>query len=295
LLTGRCDDIGAFAQVQRNMPFSRRFGLRAALSAFCVAGALTAFATRPLTAPQTATVEMGDMTWIEIRGAIRAGSTAVLVPSGGIEANGPHMITDKHQHIVRLAARRIAERHGGMLVAPVMPLVPQGGYAPASGNMQWPGTIGIPDAAFEAALEGVASSLRAAGFKRIVFVADHGQSQKPQAAVAARLSEAWRANGVRVQALGEYYSEGDAAQRRILLARGETPASIGDHAGLQDTAELLAAHPAGVKMEQLRKSFGALEGDGSSGDPSRATPELGAILIEAKIEAALTALRRSGS
>jgi creatinine amidohydrolase len=277
------------------MLFANRSGFRAALAALCAAGALVAFATRPLTAPKAQTVEMGDMTWIEIRDAIRAGATTVLVPSGGIEGNGPHMITAKHQHIVRFAARRIAERHGEMLVAPVIQLVPQGPYAPAAGNMRWPGTIGIPDDVFEAALDGVARSLKVAGFRRIVFLADHGMSQKPQAAVAARLTEAWRADKVSVQALGEYYAEGDAAQRRILLARGETLARIGDHAGLQDTAELLAVHPAGVRLERLGKALGALEADGSSGDPARSTPELGALLLDAKIDAALAALRRPGS
>ncbi|MGL4239713.1 MAG: creatininase family protein, partial [Beijerinckiaceae bacterium] len=134
--------------------------LRAALAGVLVVGAMTAFATRPLTAPKAATVDMADMTWIEIRDSIRAGATTVLVPSGGIEANGPHMITDKHQHIVRLAARMIAAEQGGTLVAPVINLSPQGGYAPATGNIQWPGTIGVTPETFEGILDGVARSLR---------------------------------------------------------------------------------------------------------------------------------------
>jgi creatinine amidohydrolase len=267
--------------------------LRAALAAALFAGCLTFVATRPLTASKASTVEMSDMTWIEIRDALRGGVTTVLAPSGGIEANGPHMITDKHQHIVRLAARLIAERHGGMLVAPVLSLVPQGDAAARTGNMQWPGTIGVSAETFEATLEGVARSLKAAGFRRIVFMADHGQSQPPQAAVAARLTQTWRGDGVTVLALGDYYKEGDAAQQRLLAARGETPATIGDHAGLQDTAELMFAYPAGVRLERLAKPFGALESDGSSGKPGRATAELGEALIRAKVDAALAQLKRA--
>jgi creatinine amidohydrolase/Fe(II)-dependent formamide hydrolase-like protein len=277
------------------MPRSTSTKARLSLAAVLAVGVATLFATRPLTAPKAATVEMADMTWIEIRDAIRSGTTTVLVPSGGIEANGPHMITDKHQHIVRLAARMIAVAHRDMLVAPVIPLSPQGDDAPATGNMRWPGTIGVPPEAFEAALEGVARSLKAAGFRRIVFMADHGGSQQPQANVAARLSESWRGDGVAVEALGAYYAEGDAAQRRLLAARGETPASIGDHAGLQDTAELLFAYPDGVKLERLKGPLFAFEADGSSGQPARATRELGEALIRAKVDAALAALRRPQS
>jgi creatinine amidohydrolase len=274
------------------MPLFASKPLRASLAAALAGAALLAFAGRPLTAPAAGTFEMADMTWIEIRDSIRNGATAVLVPSGGIEANGPHMITDKHQHIVRLAARMIADRHGGMLVAPVLPLVPEGGYDPPTGHMRLPGTIGITPEAFEATLDGVARSLKTAGFRRIVFLADHGQSQAPQEAVAARLTQAWRADGVVVLALRDYYVEGNAAQVRLLRAMGETPETIGDHAGLHDTAQLMAAHPPGVRLERLKRPFGAIEPDGSSGRPERATREIGEKLINAKVEAALAQLRR---
>jgi creatinine amidohydrolase/Fe(II)-dependent formamide hydrolase-like protein len=293
LLTGGCDHPVDFHRIDCAMAAASTRVMRIVLATTLLAGSLTFVATRPLTAPKAATVEMGDMTWIEIRDSLRAGMATVLVPSGGIEANGPHMITDKHQHIVRLAARMIAERHGGMLVAPVLSLAPEGDYAPPTGNMQWPGTIGVPPQVFEASLEGVARSLKAAGFKRVVFMADHGQSQPSQAAVAARLTEAWRGDGVAVLALGDYYKEGDAAQQRLLAARGETPATIGDHAGLQDTAELMFAHPAGVRLERLKRPFGVIEPDGSSGRPERATAELGEALIRAKVDAALAQLRRA--
>jgi creatinine amidohydrolase/Fe(II)-dependent formamide hydrolase-like protein len=276
------------------MSIFRRPVVAALLAASVGMAAWTGFAARPLTAPRTDAVEMAEMTWIEIRDAVKSGATTVLVPSGGIEANGPHMITDKHQHIVRRAARMIAEAHGGMLVAPVLPLVPQGGHAPATGNMRWPGTIGVTPEVFAGTLDGVARSLKAAGFRRIVFIADHGQSQQPQAEVAARLAGEWRADGVQVIALGAYYSEGDRRQRELLVARGESIATIGDHAGLQDTAELMFAHPDGVKLDRLARPLGAVEPDGSSGRPERADAALGEVLLRAKVDAALAALRAAG-
>jgi creatinine amidohydrolase/Fe(II)-dependent formamide hydrolase-like protein len=263
--------------------------------ALALAGAVTLFAvTRPLTAPLPSTVEIADMTWIEVRDAIGRGLDTALVPSGGIEANGPHMITAKHQHIVMATARMIAEGHGRMLVAPVIAHVPEGEFDPPSGNMTLPGTIGVSEATFEGILEGTARSLKAAGFRRIAFIADHGQSQQAQARVAARLDAQWRASGVSVLSLDAYYVEGDKAQQALLKARGETPATIGDHAGLQDTAELLAVHPAGVRMERLARLLPAMERDGSSGAPQKATPELGRELLRLKVEAALAQLAASG-
>jgi creatinine amidohydrolase/Fe(II)-dependent formamide hydrolase-like protein len=269
--------------------------LKAAL-ALALAGGVTLFAiSRPLTAPLPSTVEIADMTWVEVRDAISRGLDTALVPSGGIEANGPHMVTGKHQHIVAAAARMVAESHGRMLVAPVIAHVPEGEFDPPSGNMTLPGTIGVTEATFEGILEGSARSLRAAGFRRIAFIADHGQSQAPQARVAARLDAQWRASGVRVISLDAYYTEGDKAQQAHLKARGETPATIGDHAGLQDTAELLAVHPAGVRLERLSRLLPAMERDGSSGAPQKATAELGRELIRLKVEAALAQLARGAS
>ena len=56
---------------------------------------------RPLTAPLPNTINIADMTWVEVRSALEQGYTTVIVPSGGIEQNGPHMIIGKHDHIVR--------------------------------------------------------------------------------------------------------------------------------------------------------------------------------------------------
>src|SRR5262249_1967952 len=82
----------------------RRFSLRK-LALAGAAGAAMAFAIaqRPLTAPLPDTIEIADMTWVEVRSAIARGYTTVIVPSGGIEQNGPHMILGKHDLIVRFA------------------------------------------------------------------------------------------------------------------------------------------------------------------------------------------------
>src|SRR5690349_7201846 len=65
---------------------------------------------RLMPAPLPTTVAVEDMTWTEVRDALANGYTTVIVPTGGLEQNGPHMIIGKHDAIVRAAAERIAKR-----------------------------------------------------------------------------------------------------------------------------------------------------------------------------------------
>jgi creatinine amidohydrolase len=243
-----------------------------------------AFATRPLTAPLPATIELADMTWVEVQTALEHGYTTVIVPAGGIEQNGPHMILGKHDYIVRRTAEAIATELGHALVAPVVSYVPEGSYDPPSGHMRFPGTIGVPEAAYGAVIEGIARSLKAGGFKTICFIGDHGGSQAPQAEVAAHLTAEWAAQGVRVIHVDAYYS--DDAQVALLLGQGESRAAIGDHASIIDTSELMAVHPA-----RSRGQLFNLRETGVRGDPATASAERGRQLLAIKIRAAVAQIR----
>lgn len=248
-----------------------------------------AVAHRPLTAPLPDTIDLADMTWVEVRAALDRGYTTVIVPSGGIEQNGPHMIVGKHDYIVRTAARRIASELGQTLVAPVITYVPEGSYDPPSGHMRFPGTLGIPEDVFAATLEGVARSLKAGGFKTICFIADHGGSQTPQAQVAAKLNAEWSGKGMRVISVDAYYS--DAAQIAMLEGQGESRSSIGEHASIIDTSELMAVHPEGVNLGKLGGLGFSLQSNGIVGDPRSASAERGKQLLGVRVAAALRQIR----
>jgi creatinine amidohydrolase len=239
-----------------------------------------------LSAQLPASVEMQDLTWVEVRSAIDADYTTVLVPTGGIEQNGPHMILGKHDYIVAEAARRIAKEVGHTLVAPVVAYVPEGSYDPPSGHMRFPGTLGVPDPVFAGVLEGIARSLKAGGFKLICFIGDHGQSQQVQAEVAKRLSAEWAKDGVRVAQIASYYD--DKAQIARLIAEGRTREQVGQHASIIDTSELMSVAPKGVDLSRYRA---AIEDTGVSGDPSTASAELGASLLQMRIAAAASEIR----
>jgi creatinine amidohydrolase len=271
-------------------PRSGRFSARSlALSAAVGLAIAFAIASRPLTAPLPDTVEIADMSWVELRSAIARGYTTAIVPSGGIEQNGPHMILGKHDRIVRFAAEKIATTLGHTLVTPVISFVPEGTYDPPEGHLRFPGTIGVSEQAFASALDGIARSLKGGGFKTICFIADHGGSVKPQAEVAARLSREWAAEGVRVIDVSDYYA--DEAESAYLMAQGETRASIGQHAGIADTSELMAVDPSGVDLSRFANAPFTLESNGVSGDPLRATAERGRALMDIKIDAAVKQIK----
>jgi creatinine amidohydrolase len=87
------------------------------------------------------TVFVDDLTWTELRDAVAAGKTTVIVPIGGTEQNGPHMALGKHNVRVKALAEQIARALGNALVAPVIAYVPEGNVEPPSAHMRFPSSM----------------------------------------------------------------------------------------------------------------------------------------------------------
>src|SRR5258708_36068227 len=101
---------------------------------------------------------MDALTWNERRKAVAAGHTGAILPTGGIEQNGPHMALGKHHAIVRHTAGEIARRVGQALVAPVVDYVPEGRLDPPEGDLPFPRPPGGSEATVEAMLRRAAGS-----------------------------------------------------------------------------------------------------------------------------------------
>ena len=233
-----------------------------------------------------------DMTWTELRDRIQAGSTTILVPIGGTEQNGPHMVLGKHNVRARALATQIARQLGNAVVAPVMAYVPEGSIDPPAAHMRFPGTISIPEATFEAVLEAAARSFCQHGFRLVVFLGDHGGYQASEERAAARLNrDAAKHPGCRVLALTDYYRVTQGGYVAALKARGFGVDEIGTHAGLADTSLALAVDPALVRQELLARGPALRAQDGVYGDPRRATAELGQLGLQRVVEASVAAIR----
>ena len=245
-------------------------------------------------APQT--VFLDELTWTELRDQIRAGRRTIIVPIGGTEQSGPHIVLGKHNVRVKVLAEKIALALGDTLVAPVMAYVPEGNISPPTAHMRFPGTISIPDQTFEKMLEYTARSLKLHGFRDIVFLGDHGGYQKDEQAVADRLNREWASTPSRVHALPEYYRAAAITYAEALRERGYPDREIGAHAGLADTSLALAVDPRLVRSELLR-SAGAPgadhAGNGVTGDPRRATAELGQMGVDAIVSQTVAAIKRA--
>lgn len=251
---------------------------------------LVTWSSASLTTTPRETVYLEELTWVEVRELVGRGKTVAIVPTGGVEQNGPHMVLGKHNYIVRDTAGRIARALGNALVAPVVAYVPEGAIEPAAGHMRYPGTISVPEPVFAAVIEHAARSLRAHGFTTIGLVGDSGGNQAAQAAVAQKLNAEWAGTGVRVIHVSDYYSANGQVAR--LRAEGETATAIGGHAGIRDTSELLAVYPEGIRAEMLRRGGGRyLEPTGVSGDPTRTSAARGQVMLGLKVEAAVRQIR----
>lgn len=237
-----------------------------------------------------ASVFLEDLTSTELRQRIAAGATTVLVPIGGTEQNGAHMVLGKHNQRVRALAARIAEHLGDTLVAPVLAYVPEGAIDPPTQHMRWAGTISIPGAAFESVLEGTARSLKRHGIRQVIFLGDHGGYQRNLERVAGKLNREWSMQpSYRVLALRDYYRAAAEDFTAMLQARGHSTGEIGQHAGLADTALALAIDPALVRADVMHGL--PRPSDGVSGDPRRATAELGRLGVEHIVEVSVAAIR----
>jgi creatinine amidohydrolase/Fe(II)-dependent formamide hydrolase-like protein len=229
-------------------------------------------------------VNLEDLTWTELRDRIAAGTTTVLIPIGGTEQNGPHMVLGKHNVRARMLADEIAKKLGNAVVAPVV------SYVPDEGHMKFPGTISIGDGAFESLLEGTARSLRRHGFRDIVLLGDHGGYQKNLERVALRMNREWHATPARVHALVDYYRITEKQYPAELKQRGYSPAEIGTHAGLADTSLALAVDRSLVRNDTLART--PPDKDGVHGDPRRASAELGQLGVREIVETSVAQIQR---
>jgi len=241
-------------------------------------------------APRSVFLE--DLTWPEVRAATQSGRTTIIVPIGGTEQNGPHMTLGKHNVRARFFARKIAEELGNALVAPVMAYVPEGSANPPTAHMRFPGTITIPEDAFEKMLESTARGFRLHGFKDIVFLGDHGGYRKSLARVAERLDHEWAGTSVRVHAIGAYYDAQTSGFAALLKRKGYTDAQIGTHAGLADTSLSLAVDPSLVRTDRLGAATKGAA-DGVHGDPRRASAELGREGVDLVVSRTVEAIRKA--
>lgn len=242
---------------------------------------------RPIDAVDSVFIE--DLTWMEVRDALAAGSDSVIVPTGGVEQNGPYLVTGKHNVVLRGTTEAIARKLGKTLVAPIVPFVPEGDIDPPSLHMLYPGTISVREATYQALLTDICESLAAHGFKRIVLIGDSGGNQAGLKAVADALGPKLQGR-CRVLFIPEYYDF--APVNKWLESQGikQTPEGLHDDFGM--TAQMLAVEPQSARMNERVKA-GKFRINGVDLAPADKTIQIGRKIIDLRAEQTVQAIRKA--
>jgi creatinine amidohydrolase len=174
---------------------------------------------------RTMSLKINDLTWEQFRDRVPATCDLAIVPVGTIEAHGAIPLgTDT---LIPEAIAGVLAPNLGALIAPSI------AYGVTNSLLPYPGSTTVSSATFEAYLFEATTGLIDAGFRRIVLLNGHGGQSGEVAGVVARLWNEKKAYAVAVEWWG-FAGE---------LAATIYPGTISGHAGVEETAMILAIAP----------------------------------------------------
>ena len=240
----------------------------------------------PIAARDSVFIE--ELTWIEVRDAIRAGKTTVIIATGGVEQNGPYLASGKHNYVLRATTEAIARKLGNTLVAPVVAFVPEGDISPPTGHMKYHATISLRPATFKALLTDIALSLAEHGFRRIILIGDSGGNQTGMKEVAAELK-----SKATIHFIPEYYDfYNSGALSKWMESQGIKEVDEGHHDNVAITAMVMTVDPGAARMKE-RRAKGKFSINGVPLDPAEKTIALGKKAIAYRAEVTVEAIKKA--
>src|SRR6185503_9848687 len=242
----------------------------------------------PIPAPNTVWLE--EMTWMDVRDALAAGKTTIIIPTGGIEPNGPWLATGKHNYVLATNCDAIARKMGNALCAPIIKYVPEGNIDPPNSHMVSPNTISMREETFRMMLTDVVHSLKMHGFKNIILIGDSGGNQPGQRFVADSLTAIWKGDPV-VAHIQEYYDY--AGVQRFMEDKG-LKRTAADH--LHDdpviSLNMFMTDPKTIRWEE-RVKIGKASIEGVSLADRQKNEELGRQIVEFRAATTVEAIRKA--
>lgn len=243
---------------------------------------------RPIDALDSVWIE--ELTYMEVRDAMKAGKTTALVFAGSVEQNGPYLPGGKHQYAIRLVGEAIARKLGNALVAPIIPL--EAGN-PENKYLEW-GSLYLTADTYQAVVRDVATSLKSQGFKHIILMGDSGGNTAGMRAVAQDLSTKW-AGEATIHHIPEYYNwTSKGGVRDFVTSNGiaEKINADGIHDEYGLTAVMMASDPKLVRLEQRQKA-GKTTINGVSIVPKEKTIDMGKKIVEFRANVAVEAIKKA--
>lgn len=237
-------------------------------------------------------VLMEEMTWPEIRDAMDAGATTVIIPVGAVEQHGPHLALGTDALMGEIDAVELARRLGNALVAPVI----RPGISPH--HLSFSGTLSLRKETLVMVLEDYVASYIRHGFRKMLFFCSHGGNYDAVGETVERMRKAYPDC--------YFYPEPDLLEllgtmNGVGSCDGIGPEAVGAHAGDSEASQMLAYFPELVRMERAKAGFLApfdsaakkrlFEGGtrslseiGVIGDPREATAERGRRYVAATVK-----------
>lgn len=240
------------------------------------------------------TVELGRLSWKEVE-AILPLNPVILIPIGTVEQHGPHLPVNADNMVAGFVAERAAEATDAYVVPAI-------NYGVSMSFRNFPGTVSVQPETLTAMLRDVCRELVRQGFRRFIFVNNHGGNQTACEQVARDLN---RDHGLVV---GNIYpwTLGYALMRDTY----DDAAAVYGHGGDPETSAMLAMFPEDVRLDLMSGREPNMSGafkprrdnaidipgqpvggtvyldyeelfpNGASGDPTVGTAERGQIWIE---------------
>lgn len=246
------------------------------------------------------TMLLEEMTWPEVREAVDAGRTTVVVAVGAVEQHGPHLplLVDAVRGD-RLAVE-VATRLGDALVAPTIRV------GCSEHHMGFAGTVSLRSNTLEAICIDYAVSLTRHGFERICFVPSHGGNFGPLMEMLPNL-RATVAPSCRVDAYTDLLGFMELWETAVREVAPELVERVGGHADLAETSEMLCLRPDLVRQDRavegsvqpfdeelaeriFREGLRAVTPNGILGDARGATEAIGEACIARAAEGIVAAL-----
>ncbi len=249
-------------------------------------------APRPIAAIDSVWVE--ELTWMEIRDAVEAGDTTALILTGGVESNGPHLASGKHNYSNKLMGESVARALGNTLVAPLVTLEP--------GNPSRPVTLGntgpmVSQETYIAWLTDMGDSLRSMGFTEVYYLGDSGGNGRGMQAAADALNAKYSGAPTRFHHVPEFYNHiqvreyiqetlGIPEEMEYRASQG----SDGIHEELSIDSIMSVIDPTSIRFDQ-RVEAGRASINGISLEPLSKTQELGRKIIEFRTQLTVDAIQ----
>ncbi len=247
----------------------------------------------------TPEVDWTRLTAPDIRDIAARGQALAVLPVGSLEQHGPHLpvITDtRTAWEVSIRAARLVADEMPVLVLPGM------WTGMSEHHLPFGGTISLNFAEFRGVLSGIARSLRAIGFGRLLIINGHGGNIDPLAVAVRELAVEY---GIPIATTTPW--SGAAKEVAALLESAERV----QHACEGETSVMLAMTPDTVRTDRFeeatRQSPPPIEGranysrfwsfserapaTGVRGDPRPATAEKGEKMLNAMAAAVAEAMR----